>query len=418
MNAALLTCLVPVALTSLAGGAAAQKSFPPDRLYVVNVSGTLLELDEAGAFVEQLDAQVSAMAFGPDGLLYVANGDGIRALDADGDVIKPSFGGALEGVATGMCFGADGQLFVSDLGAERFLRVYDVQAEALLRSLDISAPLNSPLSLAPDGHAVATFAARITGGDTVLQLVEFDTAGGQLTTIDLGDIIAIDAGATTFGPDGNQYLVTTVESLVTVRSPAGLPVATIGTGAGIEGPTDLRFGPDGNLYVASFDSDAIVVIDTTGNLVRTLDAAGIDGPLSLAFSPRRFHAKLAGKLVDADGVSTSLKAEAIATLAPGQLMLAIQDASGAQDFASLFGATLVFSGHHAAGTDSKTRRLLAAAVLDATLDAGFAAADLSIKGKLDKEDGRFLPTKAKGTLLRAAAGLVWTGKLTTGTPID
>jgi len=417
-TAVLLPCAALCLLFPSASRAAAQKAFPPDRLYVVDATGALLEFDEEGEYVETLDDDTAALAFGPDGLLYVAGATGVRSLDADGDVIAGPFGGAFGGTPAGMCFGADGQLFVAVHGAEDAVIVLDVQQEAFVRSLALSAPLDSPLSLAPDGHVVGTFSALASGGAAVLQLVELETVGGQLTAVDLADIAETGSGAATFGPDGNQYFTTPHENRVTVRSPAGVSVAFIGTGAGLAAPTDLRFGPDGHLYVGSRDSDLVVVIDTTGNLVRTLGAGSpLDGPRQLAFAPRRFHAKLTGKLTGAAGKAETLKADAEATFAPGLgcLMLTIEDDAGdALDFASLFGATLVFSGHQAAGTDEKSRRLQAACVLDATLDAGFGAADLTVKGKLDKDTGRFVPGKLSGPLLRAAAGRAFTGKFSTG----
>ncbi len=406
-------------LLSMSAGAAAQKAFKADKMYVVDGTGALLEYDEAGEFVKVLDDDSAALAFGPDGLLWVASDAGVRGLDADGDVIVGPFGGvAIDGTPTGMCFAADGTLCVAVNGPADVIAVFDVAPGLLIRSLALSAALDSPLSLAPDGHVVGTFSAMATGGAALLQLVECDTVGGQLTSIDLGDVAQVISGAVTFGPDGNQYFTTPLEDRITVRSPAGLSVAFIGTGAGLDGLTDLRFGPDGNLYVGSFDSDSIAVIDTTGNLVRTLGAdSPLDGPRQIAFAPRRFKTKLTGKLVDAVGKSSSLKADAIATLfvGDGQLMLVIEDDPGdGKDFGSLFGTTLVFSGHRAAGVDPKTRRLQAVCVLDATLDAGFAATDLSIKGKLDKDDDRFVPSKATGSFLRAAAGRVFAGKLSTG----
>jgi len=418
-TAALLSCAVLSLLFPCAAGATAQKAFKADRLYVVDNTAHLLEFDEAGAFVMVLDDDSSAIAFGPDGLLWVAGVAGVRALDADGDVITGPFGAlALDGTPTGMCFSTDGQLCVAVNGTTDVIAVFDVQQQTLLRTLELSAPINSPLSLAPDGHVVGTFSAMATGGEALLQLVECDTVGGQLTTIDLGDVAQIQSGAVIFGPDGNQYFTTPIEDRVTVRSPAGVSVAFIGTGAGLDGPTDLRFGPDGNLYIGSFDSDNIAVVDTTGNLVRTLGAdSTLDGPLQLAFAPRRFKAKLTGKLVDDVGVTSTLKADAEATLFPGDalFMLVIEDdADDSKDFASLFGTTLVFAGHRAAGVHPKSRRLQASCALDATLDAGFAATDLIIKGKLDKEDDRFIPSKASGAFLRAAAGRLYTGKLSTG----
>ncbi|HTE06726.1 MAG TPA: hypothetical protein VK824_11055, partial [Planctomycetota bacterium] len=293
---------------------------------------------------------------------------------------------------------------------------FSVTQQDLVASPEVPSTVLSPLTLAPDGRLLGALAADVNGLPShILQLLEFDVPDGQVSPPP--EVLAQVACSVTFGPDGNQYFVQESGSQVSVRTPGGSDIALIGIDADLELPRDLRFGPDGHLYIASFGSGLVEVIDTTGAHVATIGAdAPLDGPTRLAFSPRRFHAKLSGKSVGATGASVNLKADAVVSFTPGQatLMLLVEnDLADQDDFASLYGGTLVFSGHQAAGEDPKTRRLAVACMSNVPLQAGFGVADLTLKGKLD-EGGRFVPAKASGSFLRAAAGHVFTGKLSTG----
>ena len=61
-----------------------------------------------------------------------------------------------------------------------------------------------------------------------------------------------------------------LDRVLVFDSVGGAPIATLGAGSGLDGPTDLLFGPHGNLFVASSVTDLVLRYPADGTPVTTV----------------------------------------------------------------------------------------------------------------------------------------------------
>jgi DNA-binding beta-propeller fold protein YncE len=222
----------------------------------------LNEIGDVSPFIAAGSGGLSSpkdITLGPDGNLYVANGDSsILRYNASTGALIGTFvaagSGGLNG-PYGLAFGPDGNLYVSSRGTDNAIRCYNGTTGAFISAF------------VPSGSAGLAGPAGIT-----------------------------------FGADGNLYVVSNgTSSVLRFEGPLGpspgSPLPASGqTGAdfvptgsgGLAGPADLIFGPDGNLYVSSQSTDrAVLKFDgSTGNYVSTFVTPGEGGlgtPRGLAF---------------------------------------------------------------------------------------------------------------------------------------
>ncbi|HEX5008915.1 MAG TPA: NHL repeat-containing protein [Planctomycetota bacterium] len=345
--------------------------FGPDgRTYVVS-SGTheVLVLDAEGgkldAFPLAEDSSAAALAFGPDGLLWVLDDehDELLRFDTVG-IPKPSVDvPAGSYPEAGLAFGADGRVLLSNQSADTVLEL-DPATGAVIRELgagQLSAPRG--LAVAPDGS---------------LHVCEAD------------HIVVLDA-------DGN--------------------VADTLADASFEDLRGLAFGPDGKLYVADAGADKVHVL-SDGQVSDHVGGATLDDPVCVAFAPHRFKATLKGTLARAGQPLSKVKETSVViTLLPGSrtMMLALtDDVTEDSDLSSVFGASyLVFRGFEAAEDDGAKVRLWQGTQVEGPAAAGgLASLSLQVNGSM--KQGQFVPKKGKGTLLRDGAAGAYSATVKVG----
>lgn len=217
-------------------------------------------------------AHPQGIAFGPDGDLYVANSSGGNVLRFDGatGAAMPSHGNGAEFVAagagglatpTGVAFGLDGDLYVSDLGQDFVGSVlrYNAQAGEFIDTFVGHLQTPEAIVFGPDGNLYVGAEKLVTVGlDTYSEptIQRFDGLTGT-------PLPAFGETGADFVPDVGQVSPPQV----------GLPVA-------------LTFGADGQLYVPSKilgdTSGRILRYDgLSGNPIDTFVSIGIDQAFSL-----------------------------------------------------------------------------------------------------------------------------------------
>jgi hypothetical protein len=254
--------------------------------------------DESGGLSDP-----TAVAFGPDGDLYVASFDRDRVLRYDGAtgafeaIVIPSNTGGLDGPDLGMAFGPDGYLYVPSYWNHRVKR-FDPSTGAFLGDAlgPGTSPLRNPREVLFLGDGTALVASE--GNDRVLR---FD----PVTGVFLGTLVGDDP--TTPGDESG----------------------------GLDGPVALRLGIEAELLVTSIQSGAVKRYALrTGAFLGNLTAAGQAPalPSGLVVNARwsRTCPGTAGPL----GVTAELSATGITSLLSDRLRLSVIDVPA--------GATLVF----------------------------------------------------------------------------
>ena len=243
-------------------------------------------------------SQPTGLTFGPDCNLFVSNFSSNQVMRYNGSTGAPlpSAGntGAVYlssqsgGLVTphGLTFGTDGRLYVSSIGTTSDVLRYD----GVTGAFNINFTANNP----PVHARGATFGGLagdlyVTSGRDVLRFNRI--TGGLVTSWNL----ATDPGAIThydlkFGPGGDLY-VTAFETSKVLRfnGTTGAPMADFvpaGSG-GLNRPTGLAFGPDGNLYVSSTGTNQILRYNgTTGGFIDIYaSGGGLVAPSYLVFGP-------------------------------------------------------------------------------------------------------------------------------------
>jgi streptogramin lyase len=228
----------------------------------------------------------TGVAFGPDGNIYVSNSGTSSVVRYDGQTggfidtfVASGSGGLFE--PQGLTFGPDGDLYVLNW----FLSVlrYDGQTGAFKGVF--ATPVFGgafDLTFGPDGDLYATsfsFVHRFDGETgTPVGSGLFATAPGGFSGL-------------AFGPDSNLYVGVfgggISDTMIRFDGTTGGSLGYFGSGVGA--PLGITAGADGLLYVAARDLDAVARIDgpsgTLVDLFVTPGSGGLDGPWDIAFSP-------------------------------------------------------------------------------------------------------------------------------------
>lgn len=287
---------------------------------------------------------------------------------------------------------------------------------------------------------------RLFVADGTDSIFEFDSQGALQptyltgTTEILGLVAAQDLA---FGPEGALYVSDYAQDVVLVfDSLGGAPVASVGAGSGLNGPTDMVFGPhgdlfvassvthevlrfgrdgvlltsigagsglsdprglafaaDGHLWVSSYGTDEVLEFDPSGVLVGVHGGASLDGPMGLAFSPR------SGVLYVADSLNDRLVAlgaagAIIGTIAPDSLSAPTSVSFGPDS--NLYVASSGTGDILVMDESGTVDRTMAGGHIGSPSGIAFSpfVFDTAVKG-------RTFPVGAKGELVKQPARLNW-----------
>lgn len=208
-----------------------------------------------------------AVAVGPDGLVYVADGNRVRVIGGDGHVATfagSADAGFVDGRAhaarfaspSGLAFDRHGALYVADTGNNAIRRISPAGEASTIaggpanRATDAAGEdtgFNGPIGIAVDA------AGHIYVADTYNDRIRRIAADGVVTTV---------AGSTRGFADGA----------------AG--------DARFDTPTDLAIDGNGTLYVADTGSGRVRVATPDGSVSTLIDSShGLGRPLGLAIAP-------------------------------------------------------------------------------------------------------------------------------------
>ena len=215
-------------------------------------------------------------AFGPDGLIYVAEEAGSKITRFDPET-KKRVGAAFATSRRhiGLEFGADGLLYTSAATSD-----YNT---GLVERYDAATGAAAGLATAPSSNR-AQFTAPISGAYFEGMEIGPDgnvyCAGWRTTSVEAyqgpngptpGALVAHLRGGLnkpvnmTFGPDGALYVAEYVNSTIMRYDAGAATFRTFASGSFLGNPIGMDFGPDGSLYVANNGSGR-------NNIIR------IDGP--------------------------------------------------------------------------------------------------------------------------------------------
>lgn len=295
MAGAGLVVVGSVAWTAGGASATAQEAGPP---YFAPVAGTG-ESGSAGDGRAATDASIGEgpdIAVGPDGTLYIADGERVRAVNRDGVITAvPGTGPAPEGgEARGVAVGPDGALYVA--GGNTVRQVAPDGSVAWTADLDAA----SPASLAVDGSGNAYFGG---GGGIVVRVGRDGTSstiggGGTL------DPVAAEGKPATEANLGDFLWGVTVDAAGTVYLTVPSTVMPQNNAARL-----LRIDQDGTLHTVAgageegFSGDGGPAVQA--QVGRLLTAPAVDGDGNIYFYDQE---NLLVRVVGSDGVITSLAA--------------------------------------------------------------------------------------------------------------
>ena len=276
-------------------------------LFVAGAFNTarILRYDEAtGAFVGNLSDPLSgllfptAVRFGHDGYLYVANDRGTTGNVLRFDVSTGSFVDVFADVVgrpTGLAFDPDGNLYVAvgSGSGDRVLRFSGTTGQLI----DTFVPFIGGVSnvahymvFGPDGHLY------LTGG--VGGVVRYDGTTGAFidTFVPFLSGGLNNAQGLAFGPGGDLYVASLISDAVLRydgQTGAFIDVFIANVGTPALGLSDIFFGPNNLLYVADgggVGTSGILRFDAnTGLFVDVFVAegsGGLEAPTSIAITPK------------------------------------------------------------------------------------------------------------------------------------
>jgi len=287
---------------------------PDDNLYVVGVGSDEVFLFNGitGDFIVKFVSDFPRMdpdnpvhlVFGPDSNLYVSTLDTDQVLRYNGNTgmfidVFASGGGLND--PHGLIFSPDGNLFVSGRSPDQVLR-YDGNSGTPLPAPGESGAVfasggglsfPSGIDFGPDGNLYVSN----VGSDQVLR---FDGNNGTPLPApgESGAVFASGGGlgnplGLEFGPDGNLYVSSTsTDQVLRYNGNTGAFIDVFASGGGLNSPNGLVFGPDGNLYVSATRSflgspDQVLRYDGNSGTFMNVFAGGaeLNSPRDLIFGP-------------------------------------------------------------------------------------------------------------------------------------
>lgn len=348
--------MIPILPTLVLVAGAGDAAFPPNRLFVSQIGQQSIAIhDPSGAsstFAPASSLGVPfGIAFGPDGAMYVADGESDRVLvfdaagslldtiGADGELVDPrciTFGPGGEiyvSSATGVpltVFSKDGT-FDRTIGAQFGV----LRAEGVL--------------VTPNGHV-------FVASQRDDQVYEFDPSGAVVDRVG-GNSGLDDPIGLALGRDGNLYVASENTHEVIVYAPDGGVAFRFGPEFGLQMPIDLEFGPDDRLYVVCFDPNLVHVFTVHETKVTAHTTIAVPGnPGFLAFSPFHKKAELEGDLTRPGEFAKGLAEKCRLTYAPGAGTIFVTLDPGSTIAAALGSEVFVFAGADARVQSLATKR--------------------------------------------------------------
>ena len=236
-------------------------------------------------------ANPNGIAIGPDGNLYVGNGDEPKVLRFDGttgayvdEFINAATPGGLTSCRA-IAFGPDGNLYVNSPLSDNVLK-YDGVTGDFLGVAAAGNGMDGPvgLTIAPNGHV-------FVGVALTNAVYEFDAGGSFVRTLTCGASFS-NATGVLFHPDGRLLVAGSVSNrVVSYDLDSGTCLGTFASGGSLSIPIAMIRAPDGDLLVGSFGNDSVKkysISDGTyiGTFV-TPGSGGLDGTHNFAFVPDR-----------------------------------------------------------------------------------------------------------------------------------
>ena len=221
----------------------------------------------------------------PNQPAWPTRGGDITATRLDGSdgarLVLNTAHGAVVGIPAAIAFGPDGAMYVTDEGRRAIVRVTpDGRCEDFISHYEAK-PINGPndLSFAPNGDLYFTDPWGSSTANPIGSVYGYCWATGDLTQIDTG--MAFPNGIVV---DGGRLLVAeTLPRVVWSYELAGGGKATgkrlfcelpLIPGVSTQGPDGMCIDIDGNLYVAHFGSGAVYVYDQGGGLLEEIAVPG------------------------------------------------------------------------------------------------------------------------------------------------
>lgn len=339
---------------------------------VFSSTNTLAEMDASGTLLSQttvagnLSEPTCALA-APNGNLYLINYylHQLVEVDPSGALVRNTFLGAPWSGLYGGAVDPDGGIWLAANGARKIVKFDASGTPSISTTVHLPSGFAGPLTIAPDGHL---FVYTSAGTDT-FAIEEYDSRGTYLSSFD---------------PGGYVY--------------------------------SLKFGPEGNLYI--IQGSSIKVYDRQGQLDRTIALPAVQNswPLSIAFSPFRFQAKVTGTAARTGANPVPVKEDVIIQYWPGSGNSSIQftdDTANANDLASVLGTQfLQFHGFEIVkNATDKNRVCEGTQVAWPVARGGTASLSMLWNGNIGSH-GEFISKKGRGSLHRSDTAAILDAILT------
>lgn len=369
---------------------------------VIEVSPTGVAVKSYGPFTN-FD-QPSDVAFGPDGLMYVAvrGSNRVVKVDANGAVVGSI--GTTSGLTNpvALAFGMDGHLLVASEN-QNLVFEYD-RLGVFVRSFGAGSGLVVPRGIAcsPAGHVFVSSA----GTDRV---IEFDSTGSVLRVLGASTSLVAPARLE-LAADGRLFVASQNSNEVLAFDASGAVVATLGAGTPLVSPVAAVRGPDARLYVTDASAARIVVFDAAGAPFTTITGL-TQTPSGLTIAPQRFTVTIQGK-ADRVGLTTvNIKEAATLTVRPGSgfvLLDLVDDPGTALDLATLLAARTWSGPGFELAVGTKLRTMQNFGVGAEAQQSGIATFALKLKGKT-AANGMFRAKSVLGSVEYVREGRAFVG---------
>jgi hypothetical protein len=234
-----------------------------------------------------------------------------------GDFVTPATPGGLAG-ARAIAFGPDGNLYV-DSGATNNVLAYDGATGAFLRVAAQGNGVNGPVGLTfgPDGNMY--IGSALSNGVYV-----FDMGGNFLRSFNCGASFS-NATGVLFDPAGRLLVAQSVtNNILAFDATSGACQGIAAAGGGLNIPIGMIMAPNGHLLAGSFNTDSVIEFDlATTQAVQTFitpGSGGLDGTHNFAYVPDPSCAQIPSGATDwwpADGTARDLLGPRDGTLRNG-----------------------------------------------------------------------------------------------------